>query len=109
MVNRGLVIAVAKEPFRKWLQSLPDPCDVSLEKINEDLSAYLIPEFEDDGERDKALAKFFDRIFEDQLADWWTREEDWPQNRDLRTFREWFDLRFHSVVEDLVDDELLDE
>jgi hypothetical protein len=109
MVNRGLVIATAKEPFREWLLSLPDPTDVSLEEINEDRTAYLIPEFEDDGQRDRILRKFFVTIFEDQLADWWTKEEDWPSKRDLRTFRKWFDLQFHAVVEALVDDMLVDE
>lgn len=48
-------------------------------------------------------------IFEDQLVDWWTMNEDWPKKRDLPTFKKWFDLQFHSVVEDLVDDELVDE
>lgn len=109
MVNRGLVIATAKEPFRQWLLSLPDPTDVSLEEINEDRTAYLIPEFEDDDQRDRILRKFFILIFEDQLAGWWTREEDWPQKRDLRTFKKWFDLQIHSVVEDLVDGVLFDE
>ena len=109
MINRGLVIALAKEPFREWLRSLPDPCDVTLEKLNEHATAYLIPECEDDKERERILKKLFDLIFADQLADWWTNEEDWPQKRDLRTFRKWFDLRFHSVVEDLVDDILIDE
>lgn len=109
MVNRGLVIALAKEPFREWLQSLPDPCEVTLEEINEDRTAYLIPEFEDDTQRDKVLKKFYDMIFEDQLSGWWTREDDWPQKRDLRTFKKWFALQFHSVVEDLVDDMLVDE
>jgi len=109
MVNRGLVIATAKEPFREWLLSLPDPTDVSLEEINEDRTAYLIPEFEDDDQRDRVLRKFFISIFEDQLVDWWTKEEDWPQKRDLRTFRKWFDLQFRAVVEDLVDDMLVDE
>lgn len=109
MVNRGLVIATAKEPFREWLRSLPDPTDVSLEEINEDCTAYLIPEFEDDAQRDRVLKKFFILIFEAQLAGWWTREEDWPQKRDVRTFRKWFDLQFHAVVEDLVDDMLVDE
>lgn len=109
MVNRGLVIALAKEPFREWLQSLPEPCETSIEEINEDRTAYLVPEFEDDKGRDRVLKKFYEMIFEDQLADWWTREEDWPQQRDMRTFKKWFDLQFHSVVEDLVDDVLVDE
>ncbi|HOP40227.1 MAG TPA: hypothetical protein PLI53_04220 [Geobacteraceae bacterium] len=109
MVNRGLVIATAKEPFREWLLSLPEPWDVPLEEINKDRTAYLIPEFEDDDQRDRILRKFFISIFEDHLADWWTKEEDWPPKRDLRTFRKWFDLQFHAVVEDLVDEELFDE
>ena len=109
MINRGLVIALAKEPFREWLQSLPDPCDISLEEINKDSSAYLIPEFEDDKQRDRVLGRFFTLIFEDQLAGWWTKEEEWPRQRDLRTFKKWFDLQFYSVVEDLVDEVLIDE
>ena len=48
MVNRSVVIAIAKEPFREWLLSLPVPCDDTLEEINEDRTAYLIPEHEDD-------------------------------------------------------------
>ena len=108
MINRALVIAIAKQPFREWLQSLPDPCDQSLEEINEDRTAYLIPEYEDENQRERALKRVYGMIFEDQLAEWWTREEDWPQKRDLRTFRKWFDLKYHSVVEDLVDDVLTD-
>lgn len=106
MVNRGLVIALAKEPFREWLLSLPNPSDMTLDEINVDRTAYL---FEGGKGRERAIKKVFTMIFEDQLAEWWTREEDWPRNRDLRTFRKWFDLQFHSVVEDLVDDALVDE
>jgi hypothetical protein len=109
MVKRGLVIALAKEPFREWLLSLPDPCNKTLEEINEDRTAYLIPEFEDDKQRERVLKKFFTMIFEDQLTDWWTKEEDRPQKRDLRTFKKWFDLQFHLVVEDLLSDVLVDE
>lgn len=103
MVNRSVVVAVAKEPFREWLRSLPDPEDLSLEKINEDCSAYLIPAYGYDEDRDKIIKQCYNIIFEDQLAGWWTLEEDWPRRRDLRTFRKWFDLRFHSIVEDLVE------
>lgn len=72
MVNRGLVIALAKEPFREWLRSLPDPEDLTLEEINEDPSVYLIPEWEDDKQRDRIFKKAYPAIFEHQLASWWT-------------------------------------
>jgi len=71
-------------------------------------SAYLIPEWEDDQQRDRVIKRVYLGIFEDQLAGWWTIEKDWPQKRDLKTFKAWFDLRFHSIVEDLVDDILID-
>jgi len=109
MINRGLVIAFAREPFREWLHSLPNPCNITLEEINDDRNAYLIPEFEKDGQRDRALKKVYKSIFESELSDWWVKEEDWPQNRDLRTFRKWFDLKFFPIVEDLAGGDLTDD
>jgi len=109
MVNRAVLITIAKEPFIEWLLSLPEPFHITLDEINEDRTAYLIPEYDDENQRDRIIKKIFGNIFENQLAEWWTREEEWPQKRDLRTFRKWFDLQFHTVVEDLVDDRLVDE
>ena len=48
-------------------------------------------------------------ILEDQLSGWWTDENDWPKIKDMETFREWFDLEFHSLVINLVDGPLGDE
>ena len=31
----------------------------------------------------------------------------WPKKRDLKTFREWFAIELHSVVEDLCDYEII--
>jgi len=100
MLNRCLVTIKAKKPFREWLLSLPDPCDETIAEINEDSSVYLIPEYNDDEARDEILKGSFDMIFEDQLADWWTREDDWPQNRNLKMFKKCFSVEFHSTVED---------
>jgi hypothetical protein len=38
-----------------------------------------------------------------------TDESDWPKVRDLKLFREWFDIKFHSLVLDLVDEPLEDD
>lgn len=109
MLNRSLVTVKAKEPFRQWLLALPDPCDESLASINEEATAFLLPEFEDDNQRDRILKKFFILIFESELADWWIKEDDWPAKRDFRTFKQWFDVEFHAVVEDLVDAPLFED
>jgi len=109
MLNRSVLIVKAKEPFRQWINSLPDPDDVSLDELNEDTTAYLVPEYDDDSQRDRILSKIFKDIFEEQLDDWWQDEKDWPVKRDLRTFKKWLDLEYHSVVIDIVDAELIDE
>ncbi len=109
MVNRSVLIVKAKEPFRQWLLSLPDPEDASLAEINEDNSVYLIPEYEDNTEKEKVLKMVYAEIFEEQLDGWWRDEKDWPKDRNLRLFKKWFDVEFHSVVIDLVDNELISE
>jgi len=109
MVNRSVLIVRAKEPFRQWLRSLPDPEDASLAEINEDSSVYLVPEYEDDSEKEKILKMMYEEIFEEQLEDWWRDEDDWPKNRNMSLFKNWFDVEFHSVVIDLVGGELISE
>ncbi len=102
-VNRCVVIARVKQPFIDWLKSLPDSTDVTIDKVNVDSAAYLLPEYEETGHSLNILEHYFDIIFEEQLESWWTNEKDWPKNRDFKTFLKWFDVKFHSLVFDLVD------
>jgi hypothetical protein len=109
MINRCILIVKAKQPFQLWLQSLPDPADLTLEEITRDSTAYLLPAYEEDNDRKRLLRRYFDLIFEEQLSSWWRDETDWPAKRDMKTFTQWFDVEFHSVVLDLVDKPLLHE
>ena len=84
-INRSVLIVRAKEPFRRWLNSLPDPGDYTLEEINEDQSAFLLPEYEDDSRKENILMKYFKEIFEEQLNGWWTDPDAWPLQRDLKS------------------------
>ena len=104
MLNRSIIIVKVKEPFLNWLRLLPEPENkITLDEINFDNTAYLLPEYEMDGEREEILADYYDIIFEDQLGDWWTNSIHWPKIRDFATFKEWFDIEFHSLILDLVD------
>jgi len=104
-IDRSILTVRAKEPFLDWLHSLPDPDPVKyiLNEVNRDQSAYLLPEYEDDNKKESLLKKYFSKIFEEQLNGWWVDPDAWPSKRDLKTFKEWFDVKFHSVVLDLVD------
>ena len=109
MVNRGMLVVKAKEPFQEWVNSLEAHSDFTIKEINDDCTAYLIPEFEDDVQRDRILKKVYADIFVEQLFDWCTDEDVWPQKRTLTLFKKWFELEFHSVVDDLGTDELYTE
>jgi len=104
MLNRSIIIIKAKKPFLDWLRSLPDPDNrTTLDEINFDNTTYLLPEYDMDGEREPILKKYYGAIFEDQLAEWWTDSTHWPNHRNFATFKEWFDIEFHSLILDLVD------
>lgn len=111
MLNRSLIVIRCRQPFLDWLRQLPDPVEpeMSLEEINEDASAYLVPTIEDPDDLDDILQQGCESIFEDQLASWWTDEDAWPATRDFETFCEWFEVGLHSIVEDLVDGPLQEE
>ena len=107
MLNRGVLIVRPKQPYLDWATGLddsglvPDPDD--------EQTVYLIPEFEDDDEAWEILGDIYAEVFELELDDWHTDESAWPPNRTFAMFKEWFDIEFHSVVEDLVGEEIVDD
>jgi len=86
MLNRCVVTVTAKEPFLHWLRSILREDATTLNEVNLDASAYLLPDYQDDDERQLLLARYYDLIFERELFGWWTEEEDWPQR--LQTARD---------------------
>jgi hypothetical protein len=109
MINRSALIIRVKQPFLAWVKSLPDHADVALEEVNQDNTVYLLSDSSYYDDLDDILGQFYNLIFEDQLSGWWTDVADWPPNRDLAVFKEWFGVEFHSSVLDLVDAPLEDD
>jgi len=101
MVNRSVLIVKAKEPFRRWISNLLELKEISIADINDDSTAYLIPEYDDDRQRDRILKKICPDIFEGQLNEWCADEDMWPQKRSLAMFKKWFELEYHTIVDDL--------
>ena len=104
-INRSLLILKPKQPFLDWTRTLDDEDqDLSLEEIHHDSTAYLIPELWDDSDQQELLESYYDVLFEEQLAGWWTDETAWPPKRNLKMFLDWFEVEFHSLVFDLCDE-----
>ncbi len=112
MINRCAAIILARQPYLDWLRKLPDPVDpdTTLEHVNEEPTIFLLPQYEANDPHADLLPVFHDILFESMLAEWWQEESDWPLVRDLETFNEWFSVSFHSIIEDMDDENpLLDD
>lgn len=107
MLNRGVLIVRPAKPYVDWALSLDDS-GIS-PSAKEEQTVYLIAEFDDDRQADKVLRAVFAEVFERELEGWHTDELRWPKNRTLATFKKWFHIEMHSVVEDLCADELYDD
>ncbi len=58
-----------------------------------------------DDEQGELLREFYELIFEQELMGWCTDPQTYPSPRTFEMFRKWFDVEFHSMVFDLIDDE----
>jgi hypothetical protein len=107
-VNRCAVRIVPKEPYRAWAASLPGDSNPT-DDVGNEQTIYLLPDCDDDPAFERAMKRLYPIIFEYELMSWWTNEDDWPDQRDYKTFRAWFDIQFSSEVIDLGGKALMSE
>lgn len=101
MLNRCALIVRPRQPFIDWASAL-DPVAPAPDPQGEQI-VYLVPEFEDEDGAREVLELAYAHVFTNELHSWWNDEDDWPADRSLATFEQWFDVEFHSIVVDLVD------
>lgn len=102
MLNRAALIVKPKQPYVDWVNSLDDQGPkLNLGDQDEEHTIYLIEEVDSLSDKSAVLKPYFKAIFEDELMGWHRLERDWPSNRDLATFLDWFDVEVHSMVIDL--------
>ena len=93
-INRSAIIIKPLHPFIEWCSKLyPEDLD--------DISAtrtYLISE--DIEDFDFWLAKKFDKLFTFELASWHTNKKEWPQKRNYKMFKEWFQIDISTMIYD---------
>jgi hypothetical protein len=106
-INRAVVVVKPRQPYVDWANSFDDGIvTATLESLRRDSSVYLVPPYDMDDEREDILKVCFSVIFENELEGWVTDETLWPKRRDYATFRQWFDVEFHSMIIDLWDEPL---
>ena len=96
-VNRSAIAIKPKQPLLDWINGLyPDMIEDGSET-----TVYLVKEKYDVGELENWLKRNFKDIFENELNERHTDEADWPQKRNYKLFKEWFDTEIHTMVVDI--------
>jgi hypothetical protein len=100
-IDRNAIIVKPKQPFFDWLNQIfqdENPI-MTLDENN----IYLIREMDSNEQILQWIKKNFDHIFLNELNNWYTDENVWPQKRTYKIFAEWFDIEINSMIVDLED------
>ena len=103
-INRCAVGIGPRQPLIDWVRQVSGDHEVRW-GANED-GLYLLPEYEDDSEAKVVLEDNYERTFKAELQSWCRDPALWPSPRTFALFREWFEIRFYDLVDDLSRKEL---
>jgi hypothetical protein len=95
---------IPKQPYADWANSLDDDGPrFTVTDENDHLTIFLGPEMNTVEEIEAFVDKHFAYFFEHWLEGWCTEPSMWPKRRTRKTFKAWFDVRIHTMVEDTVE------
>jgi hypothetical protein len=78
---------------------------MTAEDLDQYCTALLIPDFGLYEDSRAYIYSHYQTIFENELESWGD-EADFPKQRDLKMFEEWFDIEIYTTVLDTVDEEI---
>ena len=97
-INRTSITIKPKQPFCDWLHSV-EP-EHNFGDVLTDCDTYLLPDYEESKQVENWLKRNFDKLFMEQLNNWYLDETVWPKNRTFKMFKEWFDYTLCTMVWD---------
>jgi ribosomal protein L24E len=106
LLHRAAVAIRRRQPYIDFANSFDDAAGLPVELANR-RAIYLVPVAEGEQSVEEVLDEWWKDIFEEELAGWMTREEDWPGDRTREMFAAWFEAEITDDVVDLTPDEPL--
>ncbi|MBN2729194.1 MAG: hypothetical protein JXR53_08205 [Bacteroidales bacterium] len=95
-IDRSAIVLKPQQPLFDWINKLyPENKIFEVEECN----IYLVNEEIDDLE--KWLSKKFDKFFMMELDAWHTNKKEWPQKRNYKMFKQWFQVDISTMIYDL--------
>jgi hypothetical protein len=108
LLYRAAITVTRKQPYVDWANSFDDDGPLLTPELAGDRrSIYLVPESDQEPDVEALVGEFWQHIFEEELAAWMDREEDWPTPLTREMFDAWFDVEVTDTVFDLTPDEPL--
>lgn len=112
LVYRCAVVVKPKKPMLDWLLSVDPSYKPSLEEIRKDTHAYLVPDYEEAPDLEKAIDKYlkanYEGIFMNELTAWYTDPRLFPK-MSYPLLLELFEVSYHSMVFDTVNKPIMKE
>lgn len=94
-INRHAIIIKPLQPFIEWVRDLYPDKEHNITETN----IYLVNE--DIGDLENWLRKKFDKFFMLELEDWHLNKKEWPQRRNYKMFKLWFQVDVSEMIYDL--------
>lgn len=98
-INRSAIILKPQQPFVDWYFKLNPDDELYFEEDIKETNIYLVDDGIDDIE--KWLKKKFDKFFMLELDEWCANKKDWPQKRNYKMFKQWFQVQTSDLIYDL--------
>ena len=108
ITNRSALFIIPKKPFKEWAKLYNES---PIEDLNLRLSekhVYLVDWFHEEDIVD-VLKPYYLEIFEYELLSWNGYKSEWPQNRSIELFLEWFDVKLCDDLYDLETEKIKSE
>ncbi len=98
-INRSAIILKPQQPFLDWYFNLNPNDDLDFEEDIKETNIYLVDEGIDNIE--KWLRKKFNKFFMMELDEWCADKKEWPQKRNFKMFKLWFQIDISTTIYDL--------
>lgn len=98
--NRSALYVIPKEPFKKWATFYNELSKEELDDRLKEKHIFMIDSFYKEDLKD-ILKPYYKKIFEYELMSWNNLKHEWPEDRSIDAFLDWFEVIFCDGLFDL--------
>ena len=98
--NRAAIYISPKEMFKTWAKLYNDSSEEELANRVKEKHIYLIDLNLGQSLKD-TIEPYYTKVFENELMLWNVIEHEWPKNRSINVFLDWFEVNISDDVFDL--------